>query len=273
MYEAHFQFTRKPFASHPEPDMMYWGEGHRMALTMLTYGLTATTGIVVISGEIGSGKTTLLSHLQAADKTGHVLGRLNGSIGLDNDISAWVLFGFGVDMTGSSATQSLSRLRSFLAEAQSRGRKAVLFIDEAQLLSDTTIEELRLVSDMQIDGQPVMQLVLLGQPELARKLNQPSLIQFRQRIVSHYHLKAFTPDETQEYVLSRLEKVGGEADVFTPEALESVYGKTDGVPRRINVLCDTALVYCFAQGEHQVTVSTLDKVQNDRSSHGLLAMS
>ncbi|MGV6819598.1 MAG: ExeA family protein [Parvularcula sp.] len=272
MYEAHFNLTRKPFASHPEPEMLYWAEGHKMAHTMLNYGLSATNGIVVISGEIGSGKTTLLSHLFNEDQSGHVLGRLNGGVGLADDTAAWVLFGFGYDVSGVSSTQSLTRLREFLDQADGQGRKAVLFIDEAQLLSDKAIEDLRLLSDMQIDGHPVMQLVLLGQPELARKLNQPHLLQFRQRIVSHYHLKAFSPDETRGYVLARIERAGGSPDLFSEDALAAIHGKTGGVPRRINVLCDTALVYAFAQGAAQVTEQTLNNVMNDRTSHGMLAI-
>ncbi len=270
MYEAHFNLSRKPFASHPEPEMMYWGEGHKMARTMLVYGLTATNGIVVITGEIGSGKTTLLTHLISQDKSGHILGRLNGAVGLDNDVPAWVLYGFGMESSGVSRTMSLDRLRGFLEQAQAKRRKAVLFIDEAQLLSEGVIEELRLLSDMQIQGQPVLQLVMLGQPELAKILNQPALLQFRQRIVSHYHLKAFNAQETRDYVLARLKKAGGDPAVITEDALLQIYRRTDGVPRRINILCDTAFVYAYAQGDERVDADVLSKVIEDRSQHGLL---
>ncbi|MEM6650100.1 MAG: AAA family ATPase [Pseudomonadota bacterium] len=270
MYETHFKLRRKPFASYPEPEMMFWAEGHKMARTMLVYGLTATSGIVVITGEIGSGKTTLLTHIINQDRSGHILGRLNGAVGLTDDVAAWILFGFGMEAHGASPTENLRRLRDFLNKAQSKKRKAVLFIDEAQLLPEAAIEEVRLLSDMQLNGAPVLQLVLLGQPELANKLNQPSLLQFRQRIVSHYHLKAFTTEETEEYVLSRLQKAGGHPDLITPDAIKVIHERTDGVPRRINILCDTAFVYAFAQGDTQVTLETLDKVVEDRSQHGLL---
>ncbi|WOI53317.1 ExeA family protein [Parvularcula sp. LCG005] len=270
MYEEHFQLTRKPFAAYPEPEMMFWGEGHKMARTMLVYGLTATNGIVVITGEIGSGKTTLLNHIMSQDQSGHILGRLNGAVGLSDDVAAWVLFGFGMDASDGSRTENVSRLRDFLKKAYERRRKAVLFIDEAQLLPEAAIEELRLLADMQINGTPVLQLVLLGQPELARILNQPHLLQFRQRIVSHYHLKAFAPEETIDYVLSRIEKAGGHPELITAEALDLIYSRTDGVPRRINILCDTAFVYAYAQGEAQVTADTISKVMSDRQNHGLL---
>jgi type II secretory pathway predicted ATPase ExeA len=270
MYEAHFKLKRKPFASYPEPDMMYWGEGHKMARTMLVYGLTATNGIVVITGEIGSGKTTLLNHLLTQDRSGHILGRLNGAAGLSNDVAAWVLYGFGMNSQGVPTTESLDRVRMFLTQAHAKRRKAVLFIDEAQLIPDEGIEDLRLLSDMQIKGKPVLQLVLLGQPELARKLNQPALLQFRQRIVSHYHLKAFTAEETENYVRSRLTMAGGDPSIVTEEALDSIHAHTEGVPRRINILCDTAFVYAYAQGQKRITKAMLDKVVDDRSSHGLL---
>lgn len=270
MYEAHFRLARKPFAMHPEPDMMYWAEGHKMARTMMVYGLTGTHGIVVITGEVGSGKTTLLSHLINEDRSGHVLGRLNGGIGLGNDVPAWVLFGFGVEGSASSTTENVERLKAFLTKVKQRRRKAVVFIDEAQLLSEYAIEQLRLLSDMTLGGTPVLQLVLLGQPELARILNQPQLVQFRQRIVSHYHLKSFSPAEVQEYIATRLRKSGAPGEMFTEDALEAVHELTGGVPRRINMLCDTALVYAFAQGQRLITRDTLEKVQSDRETHGLV---
>ena len=271
MYESHFKLRRKPFASYPEPDMMFWGEGHKMARTMLVYGLTATTGIVVITGEIGSGKTTLLNHIMSQDQSGHILGRLNGAVGLGTDVPAWALFGFDIEVPEvGSPTQSLGVLKDFLKRASAERRKAVLFIDEAQLLPEDVIEQLRLLADMQLDGKPVLQLVLLGQPELARILNQPSLLQFRQRIVSHYHLKAFSPDEVREYIRSRLQKAGGKDSLITEDAIKSIYKRTDGVPRRINILCDTAFVYAYAKGEKQITGATLDKVLEDRSNFGLL---
>ncbi len=270
MYEAHFNLGRKPFAT--EPDMMYWAEGHKMARTMLIYGLTATNGIVVITGEIGSGKTTLLSDIIARNESGHVLGRLNGAIGLGSDVAAWVLYGFGIETGSVSATTSMGQLQEFLRQTQARGRKAVLFIDEAQLLSEAVIEELRLLSDMQIGMVPVLQLVMLGQPELANKLNSPNLLQFRQRIVSHYHLKAFAPTETREYVVSRLHKAGGTEALITPEAMEGIHAQTDGIPRRINKLCDTAFVYAYAQGMDRVSKEVIEKVISDRGDHGLLAI-
>ena len=270
MYEAHFGLTRKPFATYPEPDMMYWAEGHKMARTMLVYGLTATNGIVVITGEIGAGKTTLLSDIIQRNESGHVLGRLNGAIGLGNDVPAWVLYAFGIETGSVSATTSMGQLQEFLRQLQARGRKAVLFIDEAQLLPEHVIEELRLLADMQIGMMPVLQLVLLGQPELANKLNAPNLLQFRQRIVSHYHLKAFAPNETREYVIFRLHKAGGTEELLSADALQDIHKLTDGVPRRINKLIDTAFVYAFAQGMTTVTKDVIEKVLTDRTEHGML---
>lgn len=273
MYEEHFSLSRKPFASFPEPDMLYWGEGHKLARTMLIYGISSASGIVVVTGEIGTGKTTLLNHLLNTDGSGHMLGRLTGAMGLGTDVTAWVLYGFGMEPGAASPTENMDRFHTWLSKLKVKRRKAILFIDEAQLLPDHVIEELRLLADMQVKGEPVLQLVLLGQTELGTKLNLPEHQQFRQRIISHYHLKGLGAEETVAYARNRLEKADAPADLFTAAALEALHPATDGVPRRINILCDTALVYAFGEGEKQITPAILNKVLADRQRHGTLELS
>ncbi|MEE4210431.1 MAG: AAA family ATPase, partial [Parvularcula sp.] len=191
MYEKHFRLRRKPFASHPEPDMLFWSDGHKMARTMLAYGLTSGNGTVVITGEIGSGKTTLLHDLARRHKDGNRFGALTGDIGFENDVASWILYGFGIETKQGTAAQSLAQLDKFLAQNRNAGRKAVLFIDEAQLLEPRLLERVRVLAERQSSGRPVLQLVLFGQPELGALLNMPQLAQFRQRVVAHYHLRAF----------------------------------------------------------------------------------
>ncbi|MCQ8183827.1 ExeA family protein [Parvularcula maris] len=270
MYEKHFGLKKKPFASHPEPDMLFWSDGHKMARTMLAYGLTSGNGVVVITGEIGSGKTTLLHDLARRHKDGNRFGALTGDIGYNGDVAAWILYGFGIEAKGSQPSQSLSQLDKFLAQNRNAGRKAVLFIDEAQLLEAKLLERIRVLAERQSGGHPVLQIVLFGQPELGALLNMPQLAQFRQRVVSHYHLRAFTRAETSDYISSRLAAAGGSGDLFTAEAVDRIHDMASGIPRQINILADTSLVYAFAASANGVDEDTVKRVLKDREQHGIL---
>ena len=270
MYETHFGLNRKPFASHPEPDMLFWSDGHRMARTMLVYGLTSGYGPVVITGEIGSGKTTLLQDLARRHRDGNRFGALTGDIGYEEDVAKWILYGFGVEAKSGSAAQSLSQLDKFLSQNRNAGRKAILIIDEAQLLEPRLLERLRVLAERQSGGKPVLQLVLFGQPELGALFNMPQLEQFRQRVVATYHLRAFTREETGDYMSSRIDQSGGGANLFSPEAIARIHAAARGIPRQINIYADTALVYTFASDGRQVDEKTVERVIADRERHSIL---
>ena len=270
MYEQHFNLSARPFSAFPEPGMIYWAEGHRMAHTMLSYGMTSTHGVVVISGEIGCGKTTLLEKLCTGNKYNFEIGRLEGQAGRGEDLHAWVLYAFGRPYKFDSQIDSLEALKQFLQAQANKNSKAVLFIDEAQLIDEGTLEGLRLLADKLYNGKPALQLVLLGQPELGRIINQPSLTQLRQRVVSHYHLKPLKPQETYGYIQQRLVICGGDKHLFSDEALMMVHQASKGVPRAINIICDTAMVYAFSEGQDKIDRKTIEAVINDRSNHGLL---
>lgn len=270
MYEKHFGLTRKPFASHPEPDMLFWSDGHKMARTMLAYGLSSGYGTIVITGEIGSGKTTLLQDLARRHRDQHRYGALTGDIGYDGEVAAWLLYAFGIETKSNAPSQSLLQLDKFLASARSSGRKAVLFIDEAQLIEPKLLERVRVLAERQSAGEPVVQLVLFGQPELGSILNMPQLAQFRQRVVAHYHLRGFNRTESEDYVVSRLVAAGGKPNLFTTEAIDSLHIGANGIPRQINILADTALVYAFAADAEYVDKATVDRVLRDREEHGIL---
>ncbi|MEO1042704.1 MAG: AAA family ATPase [Pseudomonadota bacterium] len=270
MYEKHFRLKRKPFATHPEPDMLFWSDGHKMARTMLAYGLTSGNGAVVITGEIGSGKTTLLHDLARRHKDGNRFGALTGDIGYENDVASWILYGFGIESKATSANQSLSHLDKFLAQNRSAGRKAVLFIDEAQLIEPRLLERIRVLAERQSGGRPVLQLVLFGQPELGALLNMPQLAQFRQRVVAHYHLRAFSLQESADYIASRLSLAGARAEIFTPGAIDRIFEASGGIPRQINIVADTAMVYAFASESKEVNADIVMRVLQDRRDHGIL---
>ncbi|MEM0927721.1 MAG: AAA family ATPase [Pseudomonadota bacterium] len=270
MYEKHFRLNRKPFATHPEPDMLFWSDGHKMARTMLAYGLTSGNGTVVITGEIGSGKTTLLHDLARRHKDGNRFGALTGDIGYENDVATWILYGFGIESKATSASQSLAHLDKFLHQNRSAGRKAILFIDEAQLLEPRLLERVRVLAERQSNGRPVLQLVLFGQPELGALLNMPQLAQFRQRVVAHYHLRAFSLQETADYIASRLSLAGARNEIFTPGAIDRIFDASGGIPRQINIIADTALVYAFASEAREVNADIVMRVLQDRRDHGIL---
>jgi type II secretory pathway predicted ATPase ExeA len=250
--------------------MLFWSDGHKMARTMLAYGLTSGNGVVVITGEIGSGKTTLLQDLARRHRDGNRFGALTGDVGYSGDVAAWILYGFGIEAKSNNPTQSLSQLDKFLAQNRNAGRKAVLFIDEAQLLEAKLLERIRVLAERQSGGHPVLQIVLFGQPELGALLNMPQLAQFRQRVVSHYHLRAFNRRESGEYVTSRLTAAGGSPDLFTHGAIDRIHGMSNGIPRQINILADTALVYAFAASAERIDEQTVQRVLRDREQHGIL---
>ncbi|MEM1379821.1 MAG: AAA family ATPase [Pseudomonadota bacterium] len=270
MYEKHFGLRRKPFASHPEPDMLFWSDGHKMARTMLAYGLTSGFGTVVITGEIGAGKTTLLQDLARRHRDQNRYGALTGDIGYENDVANWLLYGFGIESKATTASQSLLQLDKFLASNRNNGRKAVLFIDEAQLIEPRLLERVRVMAERQSGGQPVMQLVLFGQPELGSILNMPQLAQFRQRVVAHYHLRGFNRAEAGDYISSRIAAAGGSPDLFSVDAVDRIQDAANGIPRQINILADTGLVYAFAADETGVSEATIQRVLKDREQHGIL---
>ena len=190
MYEDHFFLNRRPFNIFPEPDMLVWSEVHRMAHAMLVYGITSTHGIVAITGDIGSGKTTLLNAILNDYEHQFHFGQLTGRWGYDGNIAAWVLYGLAQTVEGESLSDAAATklLKTYLMDKAAQGRKVILMIDEAQAIDHKVLEELRLVVDTLVNSQPVLQLVLLGQPELARSVSSQNMKQFRQRIVSHYHL-------------------------------------------------------------------------------------
>jgi general secretion pathway protein A len=226
--------------------------------------------VVVITGKIGSGKTTLLHDLARRHRDGNRFGALTGDIGYNGDVASWILYGFGIEAKGNQPSQSLAQLDKFLAQNRNAGRKAVLFIDEAQLLEAKLLERVRVLAERQSGGHPVLQIVLFGQPELGALLNMPQLAQFRQRVVSHYHLRAFGRGETGEYVSSRLTAAGGNPDLFTETAIDRIHDMSSGIPRQINILADTSLVYAFAAGGDSIDEDTVKRVLKDREQHGIL---
>ncbi|MCD4674404.1 MAG: AAA family ATPase [Desulfobacula sp.] len=270
MYTEFYGFKEKPFNLVPNPSYLFLSSKHANALTFLEYGLTENIGFVMLTGEIGIGKTTLIRFiLNQIESEMDVAVIFNTNIYSD-ELIKMILNEFEISYEdGISKAKALDILYEFLIEKYSLGRKVLLIIDEAQNLSDEVLEEIRMLSNIQTDEEMLLQIMIVGQPELRDKINDPRLEQFAQRIAVSYHLSAMTSKETGDYILHRLEKAGGNKKLFTTEAIEKIYEVSTGIPRTINLLCDAALVYGFADEKKEINLAFIDQVIEDKGGMGV----
>jgi type II secretory pathway predicted ATPase ExeA len=259
MYEQFFGLTERPFSILPDPDFLYLSPQHKLARAYLEYGLTQKIGFVVLTGEIGTGKTTLIKSLLKAKGGKQRLGVLYQTSFDAGDLLELLLREFEIQGRFSSRATRLAAFNQFLIQAYSRGEHVVLIVDEAHNLGAAALEELRLLSNIQTDKEPLLQVILVGQPDLRDRLRQPSLRQLAQRVGVHFHLQPLDEEEAKEYIQYRLARAGG-SGIFTPAALDLLYQCTKGVPRRINAWCDLALVAAFAEGRKDVDREFLEAV-------------
>jgi len=246
MYEKFYGLSEKPFHIVPNPHFLYLSQKHQHALTYLEYGIREGMGFILLTGEIGTGKTTLIRHmLNQIEAEIEVAVIFNTNVSA-NQLLSLVLQEFELEADAVDKARNLDRIYQFLIRKYASRSRVLLIIDEAQNLSDEVLEEVRMLSNLQADDTLLLQIMLVGQPELKAKLKRPGLAQLTQRIAVNYHLMPLNREETGIYIASRLEKVGGRADLFTAEAVDEIYRASNGTPRSINLLCDSALVYGFA---------------------------
>lgn len=270
MYTKHFGFKEKPFNLVPNPSYLFLSSKHANALTFLEYGLTEKVGFVMLTGEIGIGKTTLIRHLLNQIESDMDVAVIFNTNVLSNDLINLILNEFEIEYKdGISKAKALDALYSFLIEKFSSGRKVLLIIDEAQNLSDEVLEEIRMLSNLQTDEEMLLQIMIVGQPELRNKISDPRLEQFAQRIAVSYHLSAMTFEETGEYIAHRIEKAGGNPDLFSANAVEKIYDASMGIPRTINLLCDASLVYGYADEKQKIDPDTVKQVIEDKGGIGV----
>jgi type II secretory pathway predicted ATPase ExeA len=273
IYNDHFGLAERPFTLLPDPDFLYWSEIHTRAYAMLEYGMLTHAPITVITGEIGAGKTTLLRHLLRSLPEEFTVGLISNAQGNRGELLHWVLMALGVPTeTNASYVQLFAQFQDFLIEEYASGRRTMLIFDEAQNLSTETLEELRMFSNINADKDELIQLVLVGQPELRTLISQPRLAQFAQRVSAEYHLPGMTAEQVQGYIAHRLAVAGASREIFTPAACECVHLASRGVPRLVNQICDYALVYAFTDGLDKVDASVIEQVVTDRRMHGNLKM-
>jgi general secretion pathway protein A len=273
IYNDHFGLAERPFTLLPDPDFLYWSEAHTRAYAMLEYGMLTHAPITVITGEIGAGKTTLLRHLLRSLPEEFTVGLISNAQGNRGELLHWVLMALGVPTeTTASYVQLFAQFQDFLIEEYASGRRTMLIFDEAQNLSTETLEELRMFSNINADKDELIQLVLVGQPELRDLISQPRLVQFAQRVAAEYHLPAMSAPAVAAYIAHRLGVAGASREIFTPAACECVHLASRGVPRLVNQICDYALVYAFTDGLDRIDAAVIEQVVTDRRTHGNLKM-
>jgi general secretion pathway protein A len=247
MYESFYGLKEKPFNLTPDPDYIFMSQGHENALIHLEYAITENKGFVVITGEIGSGKTTIINYLLRKIPQDIHIGIINNTLIQPLQFLKMICHEFELQVEREDKTAVLAQFHDFLLEQYSRKRRVVLIVDEAQNLPEVTIEEIRLLSNLEAEKQHLIQIILIGQPQLKFKLQKKSLEQFVQRVTVYAHLYGLDKAEVNEYIRHRLRVAGGEnLELFDEGALNAIYKYTHGIPRMVNILCDTALVYGYA---------------------------
>lgn len=265
MYNDYFGFKETPFSIAPDPRYLYMSEQHREALAHLIYGFNSDGGFVLLTGEVGTGKTTVCRCLlEQIPNDSSIAFIINPRLSVD-ELLATICDEFGIKYPerNISIKVFIDLLNAYLLDAHAKGRKAVLIIDEAQNLSANVLEELRLLTNLETNQHKLLQIILLGQPELRKKLSKPELRQLSQRIIARYHLGPLSRKDVSAYVTHRLAIAGISNEIFPPSTIRKIYSLSGGVPRLINVLCDRALLGTFVQKERKVKKSTLRKAAGE----------
>src|SRR5687767_534485 len=246
MYERYFQLRERPFALSPDPDYLYPSKVHQEALSYLRYGIEGHAGFVVITGEIGSGKTTMLQALLGRLDSNTTVARIVNTLLDPRELLDAIMLDFGMDPTGISKPVLLRNLAAFLVRQRQAGKLTLLVIDEAQNLSPATLEEIRMLSNLETEKSKLLQIIMIGQPELRETLSQPKLEQLRQRITVSYHLHPLDAADTANYINHRLKRAALGAPVeFPRQVTDLIHARSRGVPRIINVIADATLLFAY----------------------------
>jgi len=265
MYESFYGLKENPFNATPDPQFIYLGENHREALAQLLYGLREKKGFVVITGEVGTGKTTLLRYLlDKLDGNDHTRTAFlfNPKLNVE-DFIRYILEDLGLHVNGATKGEYLRTLHRYLLDAYQKDDRVVLIVDEAQGLNPELLEEIRLLSNLETSKSKLLQIVLVGQPELNETLSQTAFRQLRQRINMRYHLRPLSRKETTEYIEKRLRIAGAGGPIFTPRAINKIYSLSRGIPRLINIVCDNALLNGYALDQKVVDKKLVKEAARD----------
>lgn len=263
MYEAFFGLSEAPFNMTPDPRFLYYSKHHKEALTSLIYGVETRRGFMQLTGEIGAGKTTLCRTLLSKfGDTVHSALILNPRLS-EMEIIQSITDDFGIEVKNKKRKGYFDALAQFLLSETEKGYNAVVIVDEAQLLSVRALEQIRLLTNLETPTKKLLQIILVGQPELKDFLNRSDLIQCRQRIAIRYHLPELVREDVGNYLRYRLRVAGASMDIFSEDAFEYIFKVTGGIPRLINVLADRALLAAYAKGTKLVDSMLVECAQED----------
>jgi type II secretory pathway predicted ATPase ExeA len=269
MYEAFYGLKERPFTLQPDPSFLYLSKRHKAAITLLEYSIISRANFTVVSGEIGSGKTTLVRQLLNRLDEDVTVGLITNTHRALGEMLQWVSLSFGLPFQSMEKIALYHQFMEFLIGQYAKGKRTVLIVDEAHNLDVSTLEELRLLSNINVDKDQVLQMILVGQPELRETLMRSALTQLAQRVSVACHIDPLTAEETDEYIRHRISVAGGDPDIFKPAATRFIYHQTGGIPRMINKLCDMALVYGFAEQKTVIDVKLVFDVVREQIQGGL----
>ncbi|MEP2031307.1 MAG: AAA family ATPase [Paracoccaceae bacterium] len=269
IYSDHFGLQQRPFSLVPDPNCIYWSSSHRRAYTMLEYGILTNAPITLITGEVGAGKTTLLQHLLKNMGENVKIGLISNAHGSRGELLQWVLMSLDQPAPdGASYVSLFDTFQKYLISEYAQGNRVILIFDEAQNLSRETLEELRMFTNINANSDVLLQLVLVGQPELRATVRRQDLRQFAQRVAASFHLEAMDARTVSAYIGHRLRMSGAERNLFSETASDLVYDATGGIPRLVNQLCDLSMVYAFTKNQKTVTRTTIQQVLDDGAFFG-----
>ncbi|NMP33075.1 AAA family ATPase [Thalassotalea sp. M1531] len=265
MYESYYGFKERPFQLSPDPRFFFATKHHQRALSYLQYGLEQKEGFIVITGPIGTGKTTIARNMLSQISDSDIVAAQLVTTKLSPDeLLELVIAEFKISYEGESKADMLKAIESFLISLHEQGKRALLLVDEAQNLPAETVEELRMLSNFQLDNQPLIQSFLLGQEELKAIIQAPNMEQFRQRIIASAHLKPLSVEEVKNYINHRIHQAGHEdEELFSEKAFELIHEKTLGVPRKINIFVDRILLYGFLEELESIDINAINNVAEE----------
>lgn len=276
MYRQHFGLKDKPFSLIPDPKFLHFSDKHKVAYSLLEYGLHEQSGLTVITGEVGSGKTTLIRYLLSQiDQSQLAIGLISNTHASLGDLTQWVALAFDVPHDNKDKVTLYRDVQDYLIAEWAKGKRAVLIVDEAQNMDKDTLEELRLYTNINADGEQFLQIILVGQPELRDILRAPELAQMAQRVSVEYHIEPLSWQETANYIRHRLatasleENVKNSMHIFDSVAMAVIFYFSGGVPRLINTLCDFAMVHTYAMGLKTINYKVALEVVRGRSIGGV----